>query len=366
MSNVTTSPNMNLPIPVPGLDPGPDYANNLYACLGPTGGGIDGHDHSAGNGVPITPAGINISSDLPFSGNNAIQLKTARFNSQSAAITSSSPNVGCAYNVLGNLYWNDASGNQIQITSGGAVAGTPGSIANLVAPASASYVALSKTFVWQSDVATAANMDFASAILRNSTASSKGCTLNPPSAMAADITLTLPTIPSDQSFMAVDNSGNMSGYAAVSGGIVRTNLAPLGQQISTSSGSASTNSTSYTDVTNLSKSITTSGRPVWVGLMWDGTSSISSIEVDSVVGGTGAVGNVRFVRGSTALNPAEFRIDAQSASSQALRFSWPVTSYFYIDPVGAGTYTYKVQYQIDSASNSILINGAILFVYEIF
>lgn len=361
MADTIISPNMNLPIPVVGVDAGPDWANNINSALGI----LDGHSHQSDSGVPITPDGMNISKDLPFLGNKATQLGSARFTSLTNAITSASPDIGCAYNVLGNLYWNDNSGNQIQITSGGAVAGTPGSIANLVSPASASYVALSSTFVWQSAVSTAANMDFASAILRNSSASSKGLTLNPPSAMASDITMTLNVPPAATSFLTMDSSGNFISSIAVAGGITRTMMAAIGQQTSSSCGSASTSATSYTDVTNLSISITTSGKPVWVGLMWDGSSTISSIEVDSAVSGTGAVGNVRFVRGATALNPAEFRIDSQSASSQALRFSWPVTSYFYIDPVGAGTYTYKAQFQIDSASNTISINGAILFAYEL-
>lgn len=50
MSNTTTSPNMSMPVPVVGTDPGPDWANNIDACLSI----IDSHDHSFGKGAPIT------------------------------------------------------------------------------------------------------------------------------------------------------------------------------------------------------------------------------------------------------------------------------------------------------------------------
>ena len=50
MSNTTNSPFMLLPVPVVGTDPGPDWANNLNACLA----AIDSHDHSTDKGAPIT------------------------------------------------------------------------------------------------------------------------------------------------------------------------------------------------------------------------------------------------------------------------------------------------------------------------
>ena len=63
---------MSMPIPVVGVDPGPDYAENLNAALLI----LDTHDHSPGKGVAITPAGINITSDLPFGGFNATALRS--------------------------------------------------------------------------------------------------------------------------------------------------------------------------------------------------------------------------------------------------------------------------------------------------
>lgn len=50
MANTTTSPNMGMPVPVVGTDPGPDWANNINACLSI----IDSHNHSTGQGAPVT------------------------------------------------------------------------------------------------------------------------------------------------------------------------------------------------------------------------------------------------------------------------------------------------------------------------
>lgn len=210
MPNTISSPNMNMPVPVVSVDPGPQWATDINTCLSI----LDAHDHVAGNGVLITPSAMSISSDLSFISNNAIDLRTARFSSQSTPL-SGAADLGCAYVVMGDLYFNDGSANQIQITQGGGVVGSPGSISNLTSPASASYVAINNTFVWQSDAATAANMDFGAAIFRNLTASSFGVTVQPPNALASDYTITLPSIPASQKFLTLDNSGIMTASWAV-------------------------------------------------------------------------------------------------------------------------------------------------------
>lgn len=234
MSTVLISPNMNLPSPIPGSTPGPEWSYDIASCLSI----LDSHDHSSGKGVQISPNGLNINADLPFNGNNITLLKTIRFSAQGAPITSSSPNVGCLY-VSGNeLYFNDATGgHQVQITTNGSVNAGAGSITGLPSgTASASFS--SGTFVFQSATNTAANIDGRSIVLRNSSASSKGLTLNPPAAMAADFSLTLPTVPVSTCFLQIDSSGNFSGSIPVSAGLTTSNLSAsagiLGSQLSAS------------------------------------------------------------------------------------------------------------------------------------
>lgn len=203
------SPNMQLPVPIVGVEPGQQFAIDVNNCMSL----IDAHDHTAGSGVAITPNGLNINTDLPFGNNNLINARSLRMTAQSAPLALAS-DLGCLYVSGVDLYYNDENGNQVRITQSGGVAGSPGSISNLTSPASASYVAGSQTFVWQSDANTAANMDAGSLILRNITANSFGITLSPPS-LGSNYTITLPALPASQKFMTIDNSGNMSAPWAV-------------------------------------------------------------------------------------------------------------------------------------------------------
>jgi hypothetical protein len=202
---INISPNMSLPVPITGQEPGPTYANDVNNCFSI----LDGHNHSPGSGVQITPAGININADLPFHSNNAISLRSSRFSPQLAPL-SGAQDLGCLYESGVDLWYNDGAGNQIRLTSGGAIVGTAGSISGLVPPASASYNSGTSTFVWQSGVTIPANMDFGSAIFRNITAGSHGVTVSAPAALGSDYTITLPTLPGATNFVSLDSSGNLA------------------------------------------------------------------------------------------------------------------------------------------------------------
>lgn len=281
--NTIPSVNMKLPVPIVGQDQGPDWASNINTSLTI----IDQHDHTNGSGVPITPGGLNINSDLPFAGNNITQLRSLRLQPQAPPIPATSPDITCLYVSGVDLYYNDGTGLQIPITANGGVAGSPGSIANLAAPASASYSAGSSTFVFQSDVNTPADLDAASILLRNLTANSKALTLNPPASMGVDYTLNLPALPGATSFVTLDTSGNFGTSIPISLGIQTSNIADLAVTtakiadtavtnakvadgtlqnaklatsnivFSASSGNFTTTSTSITSVTNLAINITT-------------------------------------------------------------------------------------------------------------
>ena len=206
MANFTISPNMSLILPTVGVDPGPDWATNLNASLSI----IDQHNHSPGNGVQINPDGLSINSDLTFQNNNATNLRSSRYFPQTTPLTTPT-DLGETY-VLGvDLYYIDGNGNQIQITKSGGIAGSPGSIADLVSPASATYVSADQTFVWESNANTAANMDGGSIILRDIVANSPGVTISPPSGLAANYTITLPaSLPTSTNFVTLDASGNLA------------------------------------------------------------------------------------------------------------------------------------------------------------
>jgi hypothetical protein len=230
---------MNLPIPVVGQEPGPDYATDINNALSI----VDGHTHTAGSGVPITPAALNINTDLPINNHFLTQVAGVTMLAQA-----STPAVGTSYVNGVDLYYRDISGNVIRLTQSGAVAGTPGSISNLVAPASATYVTGTGTFVWQSDTNIAANMDAGSLVLRNLTPNSTfGMTLNPPPALGSNFDITFPTLPSSQKIMTLDNSGNIKadyvvdnfGLTIVSNTIQLGNLGVVNANIANSTITAS-------------------------------------------------------------------------------------------------------------------------------
>lgn len=196
----TLSPNMNLPVPGVGTTAGPQYAIDIDNCLTL----IDMHDHTAGKGELITPSAININTNFPINGHFLTQVAGLTLSAQG-----STPANGTVYESGNDLYFVDGAGNNVRLTQSGAVAGTPGSIANLVSPASATYVVLAATFVWQSNTNIAANMDFGSATLRNlSPNSTFGLTLTPPT-LSADATITLPLPPASTKIVTMDSSGNM-------------------------------------------------------------------------------------------------------------------------------------------------------------
>lgn len=197
------SPNMNLTIPSVGVTGGAIAAANLVTDLNL----VDAHDHTPGNGALITPAGLNINSDLSFNSHNLTDINTTRFTNLSSAISSSAPNVGCLYAVNGDLYYNDASGNQIRMTAAGSVNAGAGSIGGLPSgTANVTYAA--PTYTFQSATNTAANLDARNITLRNSAASSSGLTLTAPT-LSTDKTLTLPLPPATTKFVTMTSTGLM-------------------------------------------------------------------------------------------------------------------------------------------------------------
>ena len=111
---VTTS-NMSLILPDVGITIGTTWATYLNAALTT----VDSHDHSTGKGIKITPAGLNISSDLAFGSNNATGVRSIRL--LNSTFTAAGADLACLYAQGNELYYRDGSGNTVQITSGGAI-----------------------------------------------------------------------------------------------------------------------------------------------------------------------------------------------------------------------------------------------------
>lgn len=367
------SPNMNLPVPVVGQEVGPQWAIDINSCFSL----LDSHNHTSGSGVQITPSAVDINSDLLFNGNNATLLRTARFQPQ-LTVPALASDVGCLSVTGVDLWYNDVNGNQIRITQSGSIVGTAGSITGLVSPASASYNAISAKFVWQANVNVAADMDFASAIMRKTgVVSSPALTLQVPSSMGSDFTLVLPTLPVSQKIMTLDASGNMAAPYVVdnssieistntiqikddgvttpkiiNAAVTASKLAALNLVASTTSGAFSTNSTSFVPVTNLSNTITNTARPVVVQLVGRPGGFLSRF------GLLGTGGRVRIVRDITAI--ADFDIANNGGTNYQ-----PCNSINFVDYlVTPGTHTYVVNVLVNNAAFTFTVEECILLTYE--
>lgn len=361
---IIVTPNMNLPVPVVGQEAGPQYATDIDSCFSL----IDQHNHTPGSGVMIPTGALNINADLPMNNNRLLGIKSSVFSPQGAPLPGSSPDLGALYVSGADLYYNDGAGNQIRITQGGNVVGPTGSITGLTPPASASYSSGSGTFTWQSNINTAAKMDNGPITIRKTSVSSFGTTVNPPSVLSADYSLQLPPDNSTgvNSFVTMDTSNNLSVGPAVANGITRNNLAPVGQQVSASSGTYSTQvSGGYNPITNLSVTITTTGRPVIVILQGE-AGNIMNVEVVNPSPSVGALGRIDLFNFTSSL----------TIHSSSLGIVWsgmPVVSQLFpttlvgmdLSVVGApGTYTYTATALV-SNGGTLFVQHAVLIAYEL-
>lgn len=380
MAGETTSSNMGMPIPGVSVTSGPTWATDLNNCLNI----IDQHTHTSGSGVPITPDAISMTTDLPFLSNSATGLKSTQYTAQSSLA-----DLRAVYVISKDLYYNDADGNAVRITQSGGVAGSPGSISNLVSPASAAYSAAASKFIWQSDSNIAADMDFGAAIMRNITPNSTfALTLQPPAALSSNYSISLPSLPISQKFMTLDASGNMSAPWSVDGstitvssstikvpdgGIGTTQIADQAVTAgkvangtltsvqmtastygkSASSGNYVTSSTSFVNPTNLTQNITTViSRPVYLTCVpADGTGQ-NSIKVGTSSGADTLVW--------------EITRDGVSIASGALSSNGAAITYFPLsaitaidDTQTAAAHDYSVAIKLlTGVTNAAVISGA--------
>lgn len=384
MAGETITPNMNLIQPGVGTTIGPQYATDQNTTFTL----IDQHDHSSGKGVQVSPAGMNINADLTFNTtNSAVSLKSARFSPQASPIPASSPNLACLYVSTADLYYNDVNGNQVRITQSGGIAGSPGSISNLTSPASAAYVSGTQTFVWQSAANTPANLDAASVIFRDLAANSKGVTVNAPTSLASDYSLTWPLLPGATSFMNVDNTGAMGTWAIDNStlyvssntvqvkpqGITQGLLAPRGSvgatagvgqiAISSGSGSFATGATSLTAVPGTTIQITTTGRPIMLMVAPVLGGANGSYVGALGVGVTAGYINVAInsITASTAICAGQFGDSAHTGSFDARSLPYLLG----IDFQSAGTYQYNINISASGASIDATTFNICLIGYEL-
>jgi hypothetical protein len=362
---MSTTALMSLELPTVGPQgtEGPDYAEMINAAFEI----IDAHDHTEDSGARITPAALNLNDDVDFQENNIDDLRSLRLHSQASPIAEAA-DINSVYVSGGNLYYNNSSGTAIKITDGSGInLSSIGSIGGdfSTSDASVTYSDTSKSFLFKQDSTVTADIAVGSVFIYENIDSAKYIKVKSPTSLASDLTITLPSsMPASTRALSMTSAGviaagtssiivtddiasnaittakiadsNITTAKINALAVTRAKLEAVGNQTSSSCGNFSTSSTSFVDITNLTISITTSGRPVIVFCQDDGS-------------GHGTFGG--FIGTSTSLT---FKLLRNAATivefGTASGTSKPPSAMFAIDAPAAGTYTYKVQLKAGSAA----------------
>lgn len=182
-------------------------------------------------------------------------------------------------------------------------------------------------------------------------------------AKIADSNVTTAKIADSNVTTAKIADSNVTTAKIADGAVTQAKRAALGQQISSASGSFSVTSNTLTDITNLSVTITTTGRPVFIGMIGNGSSSSSvAIETSSIAN----AGVIAFDRGGTVVSRQLFGPTGNLSGTSSPTFDYPCSSFSYIEVPSAGTYTYKAQaaYNVVLA-DTIYVTNCKLVAYEL-
>ena len=131
------------------------------------------------------------------------------------------------------------------------------------------------------------------------------------------------------------------------GAVVAAKMTAVNVISSSSSGNYNSNdmTSSWNDVTNLSISITTSGRPVVIMLIPDGSTNGAKIESYA---SSSWVSLVRFLRDGTEV----YRNEIQASGSGPFTYESSSALFIHCESVAAATYNYKVQVKSTTTSNT--------------
>jgi len=200
---------MDLEIQTPLTTPGPTWAtkiNNNFTI-------IDGHNHTSGKGASLSQAAVVISGNYEFNSYRIVDAGGIQFTNLSAA-PSTSADANGVFAVNGDLYWVNASGVPVQITSGtginiasvGTIGGDYGQVG---VTASAVYSNTTKTFSWTQSSGVAAKMATGSVIVYHESAGVQGVTIAAKST-TAQYTLSFPTVAPNTTnmFRVYDTAGD--------------------------------------------------------------------------------------------------------------------------------------------------------------
>lgn len=262
---MATTPNMTLDLPVVSTTPGPTWATAVNEAFDT----VDTHDHSTGNGVKITPTGLNINADLPLNENNLTEVRSVRFEDQGTVQTDAT-DLGCLQLVGGDLWWVNGNGTGVQITSGAGLSfaslGTiGGDFGQPGVTASVTYSDTTKIFSFLQDSGITAGLYGSKLLLADDTSGALSVTLTADAATGA-YTLTFPvSAPTDNTVLTFSAAG-VGTFRTISGTAGEVTVTPSSGAHTVSLPSTITKNLTFSGTHAVSGSSTFSGDTSFTGL----------------------------------------------------------------------------------------------------
>lgn len=154
---------------------------------------------------------------------------------------------------------------------------------------------------------------------------------------------------------------NLASSSAVTGTLARSSLPAVGQQFS-STVSSSTSSASFSTISGLTVTLTSTGRPVFVGLQGDTSGSFNTV---AVTGGSGisVVGGLQLVRDGSVISTYE--VVAQNTSAAMYALGTNCSAFWVLDVPSAGAHTYTAKQGLFSGSGSFGVNNCKMVAFEL-
>jgi hypothetical protein len=337
----TPTPNMALTLPVVSQTPGPTWASEINADLSL----IDSHNHTSGNGALVPVAGLNINADLPLANNALTNVKSLGLLDQASVAT-----LRAIYSKGGNLYWRSGGNAEVQLTLGGAInVASVNGITGMIPSCSVVFDPSPDTYTFRDDSA-----NFATLVGLAIKFGSVGSTLFGGGNVSVQLPSALPATAVSPitfgSFMVATQSGGGSvlSYLNAANGITRNMQAAVGQEIQTSN---SSDSVSTSVETNLSDSITitTTGRPVILGIKSGGVGSCLEILANAA----GVVGGQVFFNVTGTVSDTRGRQDLETTLGNGEYFRIPASSVSDLWPAVAGTYTIRLRGSVKTGGSYV-------------
>jgi len=193
-----------IPTPGPGGTPGPQWAQEVNTALQT----IDAHDHTPGKGVPLSIGSLVVNQDLSFASFGIVDLGKLVFTSIGSPLTGA--NIISVVN--GELFYNDGSGNQIQITAGGGLnASSIGGIGGdyVGSGASVFYTSSILTFSFTSSTGVPAAINVGDILITSNDGTNTVTLTNPNSGSSYTLNLG-DALPASQALVSVSSGGNLT------------------------------------------------------------------------------------------------------------------------------------------------------------